>query len=195
MINRFLQQTFRFGLACLLLFPSIGLTAGVLREEAVAYRVKGYKKQQQGDYVSAYTWYQKAIILDDTYPTPHNDLGVLSEQQGRMQEAEKQYQKALTLNPNYLEAHANLAMLYERMGEKEKAIYYWMKRYQLGEPGNPWTIRAEERLVSFGVLRAYPGIGSPRYAWRPIIEEQIERYEKTIVEFRALSEEHSVWRD
>lgn len=159
----------------------------------MSYRVNGYEKQQQGNYADAQTWYQKAIALDPAYPTPHNDLGVVFEQQSRLKEAEAEYQKALALNPTYLEAHANLAMLYERMGEREKATYHWLKRYQLGDPGDPWTMRAEERLVSLGVLRGYTGAGGQRYSRRRVIEGALQAYDKSVEEFRAVSEQRGEW--
>ena len=94
--------------------------------------------------------YQKAGELDPSYPTPFNDMGVLLEEQGKLSEAEKSYQKALALNPSYPEAHGNIAMLYERLGDKEKATYHWLKRYQLGDPQQPGTQRAKERLAALG---------------------------------------------
>ena len=177
----------------LLLSPASPVLAAGLRDEAVSYRVTGYEKQQQGNYPEAVTWYQKSAALDPTYPTPHNDLGVVYEQQGRLKDAEAEYQNALTLNPAYLEAHANLAMLCERMGEKEKAAYHWLKRYQLGDPADPWTSRAEERLVAFGVLRESPGLGIRRYARRHIIEDTLQTYDKTTEEFHAITEDRGEW--
>jgi len=103
------------------------------------------------------------------------------------------YQKALALNSNYLEAHANLAMLYERTGEPEKAIYHWLKRYQLGDPNDQWTLRAEERLVSLGVLRANPGVSGRRFVRRRIIEEELEQHGISREEFHALTENRGDW--
>ena len=149
----YLRDTAFGWLTCLLVLSNSVAFAGTLREEAISYRVQGFEAQRRGDSANALSLYQKAAALDPAYPTPFNDLGVLLESEGRLEEASTSYQKALTLNPNYLEAHANLAMLYERMGEKEKAIYHWLKRYQLGDPYDPWTARAEERLVALGVLK------------------------------------------
>ena len=193
MYMRALAYATQLGLACLLLLPSTGVFAAAFREQAVSYRVKGYEQQQQGDYLGASTWYQKAIALDSSYPTPHNDLGVVLELQGRMEEAEVAYEEALGLNPYYLEAHANLAMLYERMGGKEKGTYHWLKRYQLGDPGDAWTVRAEDRLVALGILKAHPGLGSRRYARRRIIEDALQLHEKSHEEFLAISEQYGDW--
>ena len=184
---------FPIGVAFLLIIPKGIAFAGTLREEAVGYRVQGFEAQRRGDVASALTFYQKAAALDPTYPTPRNDIGVLLEDQGRLQDAEQSYQKALELNPNYLEAHANLAMLYERMGQKEKAIVHWLKRYQLGDPYDPWTARAEERLVALGVLKDYPGMKGTMYTRRRVVGGELESQKKSLEEFHAVTEEHGDW--
>ena len=180
-------------LTCLLVLPNGIAFAGTLREEAISYRVQGFEAQRRGDKASALSLYQKAAALDPAYPTPLNDIGVLLDEQGRLEEASQTYQKALSLNPNYLEAHANLAMLYERMGEKEKAIFHWLKRYQLGDPYDPWTARAEERLVALGVLKSYPGIKGKIYSRRRVVGRELQAQEQSLEEFRAVTEEHGDW--
>jgi tetratricopeptide (TPR) repeat protein len=173
-------------------FPNRVAAAG-LREEAVSYRTQGYEAQRRGDAGQALTLYQKAAALDPGYPTPHNDTGVLLEEQGRFPEAEQAYQRALMLSPNYLEAHANIAMLYERTGQKEKAIYHWLKRYQLGDPHDPWTARAEERLVALGVLKTYPGLKGKIYTRRRLIGQELQGNVQDLEEFHAVTEEHRGW--
>jgi len=115
---------------------------------------------------------------------------VLFEESGRLDEAERAYRQALTLNPNYLEAHANLAMLYERSGEKDKAIYHWMKRYQLGDPYDPWTARAEERLVALGVLKNYPGLKGRLYSRRRVIGQEFQTHATSREEFHAVTDQY-----
>src|SRR3989338_3245496 len=178
------------GLASLVTFPTSLISAATLREEAVTYRTQGYEAQRRGDTAGATTLYQKAVALDPTYPAPHNDLGVLLEQEGRLEEAERAYQQALALDPDYLVAHANLAMLYERIGEKEKAIAHWMTRYQKGDPLDPWTNRAKERLASFGVPTASAGLGD---GFRRAAADEVQAHAKSIEEFHAVTEEHGDW--
>jgi len=184
------HQVFRqLAVACLLILPSpYALTAG-LREEAVTYRTEGYERQRQGDLEGALAAYQKAAALDPSYPTPHNDAGVLLEQMGRLEEARQAYERALVIDPNYLEAHANLAMLHERLGEKEKAIFHWLKRYQLGEAHDPWTARAEERLVALGVLKSYPGLKGKVFTRRRAVEQQLQAHEQSLNEFHTVTEQ------
>ena len=180
-------------LASLALLPKTPVSASTLREEAMTYRMQGYEAQRRGDKISALPLYQKAAALDPSYPTPHNDAGVLLEESGRLAEAEQSYKKALELNPNYLEAHANLAMLYERMGKKESAIYHWMKRYQLGDPYDPWTARAEERLVALGILKTYPGLKGKIFNRRRVVEGELQAHDQSVEEFHAVTERHGDW--
>ena len=181
------------GLACLLLLPHSRAFSATLRDEAVKYRAEGYERQQKGDSEGALTAYQKAAALDPTYPTPHNDAGILLEERGRFEEAKRSYEKALAIDPNYLEAHANLAMLHERLGEREKAIYHWLKRYQLGKPEDPWTARAEERLVALGVLQSYPGLKGRIYTSRQVVEQELKAHEQRLEDFRSVTEQRGRW--
>jgi len=181
------------GFACIVFITGMPVFAAGLREEAVSYRIEGYEAHRRGDAIGAMTGYKKAAALDPAYATPHNDMGVIFEEQGQLEAAKEAYEKALLVNPNYLEAHANLAMLYERMGEKEKAIYHWLKRYQLGEPYDSWTIRAEDRLVALGVLQGHAGIQSRIYSKRRVLKAAFEANVKTLKEFEAVTEDTGLW--
>ena len=174
-----------------LLIPVTAASSKTLREEAVTYRTQGYEAQRRGDVAGALAYYQKAAALDPSYPTPHNDIGILLEEQGRLSEAEASYQRALALDPGYVEPHANLAMLYERMGEREKAVSHWQKRYELGEPGDPWTDQAEERLVALGALRARAGVNGADRA--RMTDDEFRAHAQSIKEFRSLTETHGNW--
>lgn len=167
--------------------------AASLREEAITYRTQGYEAQRRGDRANALSLYQKAAALDPNYPTPLNDMGVILEDEGRLEDAEQAYRKALELNPNYLEGHANLAMLYERMGKKEQAIFHWLKRYQLGDPHDPWTARAEERLVALDVLKTYPGMKGKIYHRRRVVDEELNAQDQALEEFHAVTEGRGHW--
>ena len=193
MHTRAFACTALIGLTCLLAIPTSLVRAASLQEEAVSYRAQGYDAQRRGDKAGALAFYRKATALDPSYPAPHNDVGVLLEEQGRLQEAEGSYQQALTINPNYLEAHGNLAMLYERMGNKERAIYHWLKRYQLGDPYDPWTARAEERLVALGVFKTYPGLKGRVYTRRRLVDEELQSQSQSHDEFKSVTEAHGDW--
>ena len=177
------------------IIPNSSACASTLREEATSYRQQGYEAQNRGDAATAMMWYQKAAALDPAYPTPHNDIGVLLEQEGRLQDAEQAYQQALALQPSYLDAHANLAMLYERMGEKEKAIYHWMKRYEMGAGDDPWTARAEERLLALGVLKDHPDLKARIYDRRHLVAQELQAHAQSIDDFRSLTKADDNWPD
>ena len=140
------------GLAASLSWGTPFVFATPPREEAMRLRTQGFAFQEQGDLANARSAYEKAIQLDPSYATPHNDLAVVLEEEGKFAEAEQAYMKALKLNPSYPEAHANIAMLYERLGDQDKAISHWLKRYQLGDPENAGTLRAKERLQAMGAF-------------------------------------------
>ena len=141
-----------FLLSSISLLNSGYIYAGSLSEEAVSYRVEGFKAQDSGDIDTAISYYQKSAALDPNYATPHNDLGILYEAKGLLDRAELEYQKALAIDRNYAKAHTNLALLYERKGELEKAAFHWMKRYRLGEPGETWKEEARQRLEKLGLI-------------------------------------------
>jgi Tfp pilus assembly protein PilF len=187
------RLTILIGLTSLIAVYNTRADAGTLRQEAINYRVQGYEQQRRGDLAGALTSYEKAVALDPEYATPHNDMGVIFEQQGRLEDAERAYKTALERNPNHLEAHANLAMLYEREGNKESAIFHWIKRYQLGDPYDPWTARAEERLVGLGVLKTHPGLKGMLYTRRRVVDEALQDQAKSLDEFHAVTEEHGDW--
>jgi len=180
------------GVACLLLLPHSRAFSATLRDEAVKYRTEGYERQQKGDGEGALTAYQKAAALDPAYPTPHNDVGVLLEERGEFEEARQSYEKALAVDPNYLGAHANLAMLYERLGEKDKAIYHWLRRHQLGDPTDPWTARAEERLVALGALQS-PGLKGKAVTSRHVIDQELKAHEQSLDDFHSLTKQRGRW--
>lgn len=182
------RRTALVGLAFLVILPNRFVFAATLREEAASYRTKGYDAQQRGDVTEAMSYYRKAAELDPTYPTPHNDLGILLEGQSRFKDAEGAYRQALALRSNFLEAHTNLAMLYERMGQQEKAIAHWMTRYQLGDPSDPWTLRAEERLRALGALKQAAGLSGRIVSRQHVTAKEFEAHEQSLEEFHALTE-------
>lgn len=190
MRSRALRQLAVVTLACLVSVPHATIFSAVLRDEAVAYRVAGYERQQQGDLEGALAAYQKAAALDPTYATPNNDAGILLEGMGRWEDAQRAYERALAVDPKHLEAHSNLAMLFEQVGQKEKAIYHWLKRYQLGDPEEAWTARAEERLTALGVLKSYPGLKGKIYARRQVVDQEFQSHEQSLKDFRTVTERH-----
>ena len=208
------------GVAFLFSLPTPGTFARTLHQEAIAYRAQGYEAQQRGDQSTAFTFYQKATILDPAYAAPQNDLGILLEEAGRLEEAERAYQRALALDPTYLDAHANLAMLDERLGRKEQAIQHWLKRFELGNPEDPWTVRAKERLIEAGlgpilsgdqqinslehILKILPSLDEMEEAasrmradahaqYQHVVSRELSSHAQSLREFHAVTSEHENW--
>jgi len=117
-----------------------------LQQQARLYRIEGVKSQDSGDLDSALKMYQKAVELDPVYQVVYNDLGVIYEAQEAYDRAEESYLQAIKLDPSFLSAYTNLALLYENERELDKALYYWKKRAELGDPDDPWTIKAKQRF-------------------------------------------------
>jgi len=165
-------------------------------------------------------YYQKAIALDPLYAAPHNDMGILLEETGRLEEAQRSYEHALVIDPDYVDAHANLAILYERLGQNERALYHWLKRYELGHPQDPWTLRAKERLTAAGLgallegkqqissvqrifdllpeLREMQDAAARARAdanatYRPTVDRELRSHAQSLREFHAVTSEQGDW--
>lgn len=150
-IGKAMRSKFSFltTLASLTLIWSLSASTSNFSQEAKEYRKKGYEAQKAGDIEMAAVYYRKAIALDPFYAIPHNDLGIIYEMKGLLGKAEEEYKSAIRIDPNFAEAHMNLALLYERMNRIEEAIPHFIKRIELGEPDDPWTKRAWEKLWKY----------------------------------------------
>jgi len=119
-------------------------------EQARLYREEGYRLQNSGQINEAYALYSKAVAIDPTFTEVYNDLGVVLEMKGDLNAAEQAYLQAVEQNPEYLPVYANLGFLYEKKMDREKAGYYWLQRFQKGEPGDYWHEVACQHLIELG---------------------------------------------
>lgn len=133
-------------LAALFLLVSPVSSFAISKNIAAEYREKGFQAQQNGDFDTALSYYQKAVQLDPRYAAAFNDLGVMYELRGRLDLAEQNYLRAIEWDPNYLATYYNLASFYEKKGRPLLALYYWKKRIEEGIRGEAWTERARENL-------------------------------------------------
>jgi len=117
-----------------------------MRRMAREYRSLGAEAQGGGNYQAAMSFYQRAVYADPQYATAYNDLGITAEALGNILAAEEAYKVAIMVDPGYLGAYYNLASLYQGQRMFEEAATYWEKRIDLGDPNDPWTERASERL-------------------------------------------------
>lgn len=123
-----------------------------IKEQARLYRGQGLELQQRGDFDGAMNLYQKSIQLDPAYAVAYNDLGIIYEAKGFSERAEESYLRAIEINTTFLSAYTNLALLYENRRELDKARYHWQKRAELGQPNDPWTEKAKQRLKDIDLV-------------------------------------------
>lgn len=143
-------------IASLLFLPLFYSQAqNITKEEAKAYRVKGYELQSIGDIQGALMHYQKAIQTDSHFVQAYNDLGVIYESFGDLGAAKVMYKKVLELDPDFLPAYTNMAFICEKENDIKKATYYWKKRYELGSHGDYWREVSRQHLLKLGT---YPQI-------------------------------------
>lgn len=178
------------GLTCLICLPVAQLRAAGLREEAHTYRTEGYNLQRAGDVDGAAAAYQKAIALDPTYPTPHNDLGIIFQQRGELERAKTAFQQAVELDASYAEAYANLALVYEQLGDRDQAIRAWTKFAQLNASLEENVVR---RLESLGAFEVDPALRGKVFTRRHTIQQELKANEQTMNEFRATTEQRQRW--
>jgi len=132
-----------------------------LQKQARLYRAQGVQFQKMGNLESAMALYQKAIQLDPAYAIAYNDLGVVLEAEGLIDRAQQCYLMAVKIDPNFASAYTNLALLYENERELDKAAFCWGKRAELGAPGDPWTVRANQRLEDIRAITSNKPLPSP----------------------------------
>jgi len=148
-------------------FPCLGLylisflsftqpkTDDLLKKEARSYLKKAYEYQKEGDIDNAITHYQKSVLLNPSYVSIYNELGILYEKKGMPIKAEEMYLKAIKEDPLYKSAHNNLAYLYESQGQVNKAVTHWKIRIKLSDKEDEWTRLVRERLDNYSTPKKY----------------------------------------
>ncbi len=117
-----------------------------LEETARDYYQKGLRAQADSNIKEAINDFIRATELDNKYATAYNSLGVIYEQEFKFEKAQAMYLKAIAVDPNFCAAYSNLALFNEDRKDFVQALKYWRKRAQYGEPDDPWTIKAFERI-------------------------------------------------
>jgi tetratricopeptide (TPR) repeat protein len=80
-----------------------------------AYNLKGNYSFDRGNYIEAERFQRKAISLNWSNPTPHNNLGLVLRRQKRFDEAIVQFRRVIGINPKSAVAYNNLGLV---LGEK-----------------------------------------------------------------------------
>ncbi|MBI4354395.1 MAG: tetratricopeptide repeat protein [Candidatus Omnitrophica bacterium] len=174
------------------------------RDQAVAMWLRvAMLYEQRAQFEAAKAAYERAVAMDATsvdavtnlaslyQRTGKRDLAVLywlkagelHERRGDLQTARHYYERALKLNPNSAETLANLAVVSEQLGDRRQAVAYWTTCRQLSSPTDPWRLRAEERLVELGVIKA----GSAYR--RHVVEQEFQTNIQTGRQFHHVTQE------
>jgi tetratricopeptide (TPR) repeat protein len=155
------------------------LTAGMKSPEkpktesvskAQRLREIGLKYQKNGKLDDAIKYYKKAIEADKKYAVVYNDLGVAYMKKRLLDKAIIEFEKALEIAPGLAKAHSNLAVAYEALGEWDKAEYHWEMRAKTGEPNDPWTLKAKEKLKEYEAATQLQIVEQPKETVAPVLE-------------------------
>lgn len=145
------QEIFRHTAAFLSFISIIAfhthVSADIKEKTAEEYRALGYAEQQKGNLNGALEYYTKATSLGLENAVLLNDMGVLYEEIDLYSRAEQYYLRAIQTDNRYLPPYINLAYLYQRLGKTEKAAQYFKRRYELGDPSDPWAQKAKDELL------------------------------------------------
>jgi len=124
----------------------IKVTKPELGRSAKDYFQKGLQAQADANPQEAINNFIQATKLDAKYASAYNSLGVVYEEVGKFDKAEKAYLKAVAVDQGFAPAYANLALFNESRKNYSAALEYWRKRALYGDPENPWTQQALERV-------------------------------------------------
>jgi tetratricopeptide (TPR) repeat protein len=101
-----------------------GLPKKVVSKQAVLsmfYNNKGADAVLRKDYVSAYSYFREALVINPSFDAAWINLGILYRLSEYFPQSEKAYQQALAINPYSLTSLENLAYLYSFTGRNQEA--------------------------------------------------------------------------
>jgi tetratricopeptide (TPR) repeat protein len=125
-----------FLLIILVVFNHPAQAQDLLSGEGRIYYNQAVKAQNAGDFDTAYTLYQKALLLNPAYQEAVvNNLGVMFVYRGDWDKAKSSFSEVLSANPDYKAALFNLGLLYYMRGDEKDALRYWIKYFEVGELG------------------------------------------------------------
>jgi tetratricopeptide (TPR) repeat protein len=75
----------------------------------------------RGDVEGSLAGFRAAAEMDDRYPEPWNNSGLVRQRLGRLAEAEADFERALDLRPDYAEALTNRGRLRQQRGDLDSA--------------------------------------------------------------------------
>lgn len=137
-----------------------GDAAAKFPANARAHNNHGQALFRAGDVARAIESYERALVLQPSYPETHYNRGVALARLGHLPEAISAYEAALRIDPHYPEAHNNLANALVLAGRLPEAIVHYeaaiARRSDFAEAHNNLgsallqSGRAAEAAVRFG---------------------------------------------
>lgn len=123
-------------LICVIALCQSAPAQNLLSGEARTYYNKAVKAQNAGDFDTAYTLYQKVLLINPGYrEMVFNNLGVMFVWRSDWDKAKASFSEVLSANPDYKPALFNLGLLHYMRGDEKEALKYWIKYFEVGELG------------------------------------------------------------
>jgi tetratricopeptide (TPR) repeat protein len=88
----------------------------------IAYNSRGVAFDKIGQFDRALEDYDKAIVLNSSYPEAYNNRGITFKKIGMFNKAIENFDKAIALNPAYYKAYNNRASAFGKIGQPDKAL-------------------------------------------------------------------------
>jgi len=122
-------------LAFVIICFNLSFAEGLMAAQAKEYYQDGVKAQKGGNFETADTFYQKALIVDPNNPEWQkavlNNRGIMSAMAGDTEAAEQLFSRALKIDSNYKVAQFNLGLIYEKRRTRLESLEYWVKIFEL----------------------------------------------------------------
>ncbi|MBN2070398.1 MAG: protein kinase [Candidatus Krumholzibacteriota bacterium] len=101
------------------------------RQLALSLNEKAQQFERDNDLSGAKIAYRDAIIADQQWEVPWNNLGALALQAGDLDEADSLFRKAAALNPEYAPTFYNLATISWDRGDSEEAARFFNRSIRI----------------------------------------------------------------
>lgn len=115
-------------------------------ERARNFRRQAITAQNEGDINRALLLYSRAVVFNPEDAVLYNDLGLVYQALKKYPQAKAAFQKAIELDQRYAAPYYNIGLLYQEQGQFDLAVFNFRKRVDMGDPLDPWTLKAQEAL-------------------------------------------------
>lgn len=115
-------------------------------ERARNFRRQAMAAQNEGDLNRALLLYSRAAVFNPEDAVLYNDLGLVYQALKKYPQAKAAFQKAIELDQRYSAPYYNIGLLYKEQGQFDLAVFNFRRRVDMGDPLDPWTLKAQESL-------------------------------------------------